>query len=166
MFCPLYLHLCEMAHYQQTNQLALLSEHPLVIIRDSTENPQPGNTVLPSSLKQRYISVKDEKESEKEWLRPRHEFCLWIMCITQKAYIQQHKYYQELYSFTYLFTPILKYLFHFHLFKKKRMTITVDWQLTLLINQSIVLFQLIIDWSIKCHQNSENHNILKQADSL
>lgn len=48
-FGPLYLHLCEMAHYQQTNQLALLSEHPLVIIRDSTGNPPPGTTALPSS---------------------------------------------------------------------------------------------------------------------
>lgn len=49
---PSTSHLCEMAHYQQTNQLALLSEHPLVIIRDSTGNPAPGTTALPPSWKQ------------------------------------------------------------------------------------------------------------------
>lgn len=32
---PLHLHPCEMAHYQQTNQLASLSERPLVKMRDS-----------------------------------------------------------------------------------------------------------------------------------
>lgn len=56
VFCHLNLHLCEMAHYQQTNQLALLSEHPLVIIRASKDSPQPGTTLVPSSWRQEHIS--------------------------------------------------------------------------------------------------------------
>lgn len=43
-FHPLILYSCEMAHYQQTNQLASLSQHPLVKIRDSTDSPQTGNS--------------------------------------------------------------------------------------------------------------------------
>lgn len=63
-FCPLCLHSCEMAHYQQTNQLALLSEHPLVIIRDSTDSPQTGSTALPTCLKPWETSVQDESSSD------------------------------------------------------------------------------------------------------
>lgn len=56
VFRHLYLHLCEMAHYQQTNQLALLSEHPLVIIRASKDSPQAGTMLVPSSWRQGRLS--------------------------------------------------------------------------------------------------------------
>lgn len=59
-------------------------EHPLVIIRDSTDNPQPGNTVLPSSLKRRDTSGEDERRtSDKE---PDISFVCGLF--TSKAYIR------------------------------------------------------------------------------
>lgn len=77
------LHLCEKAHYQQTNQLALLSEHPLVVIRDSTDNPQPGNTELPTSQTPMYTSARDGRGEEGR--RVRQEFCLQITNITSNC---------------------------------------------------------------------------------
>lgn len=62
--CPLYLHWCEMAHYQQTNRLAALSEHPLVDNKRLHRHRRARgwwNSELPTSWRQRCSSVHDEK---------------------------------------------------------------------------------------------------------
>ena len=78
-----------MAHYQQTNQLALLSEHPLVIIRDSADNPLPGKCGAAHQLE---AKVHVSKGWERGGVtKSQTEFCLWIMHITSNAYTQLHK---------------------------------------------------------------------------
>lgn len=71
-FHPLILYSCEMAHYQQTNQLAPLSQHPLVKIRDSTDSPQTGN----SAAHQLAVALHISSRWKEKWLRLRQEMCL------------------------------------------------------------------------------------------